>query len=339
MQLKILKKLLPSSFTLNTAQKPMHSGEIYYLWESLTASHQLVNSLETFQMNTDDKEMHKFIQAFTTRIRKQRIPKLEGLLKDAGFTVPPRSASKTHQGKPGVGTEVILSDEEIIKVMFNLSSALINLDGRAIATVTTEDSITDLFIELFKQDIKQHEAIISLGKSRNAFTQPPLSVSQPNGPTIGDAYWLWSEMEFFRSSSIILLESYLTNTNDKELKKLLEHGLYKISYPQLDKLEQALKDAGFSVPPRPVSRMHQRPSGVIGQIVLSDSEVTNVIITASQFLLNQHIRAYSASFKDEYRAIFKGFIMGEIDNIKRLYSLAKTRNIILTPPQVTSKMG
>lgn len=180
MQFKILKKLLPSSFTLNTAQKPMHSGEIYHLWESLTASHQFINSLETFQMNTDDKEMHKLIQAFATRIRKQRIPKLEGLLKDAGFTVPPRMASKTLQGKPGVGTEVILSDEEIIKIMFNLSSALINLDGRAIATVTTEDSIRDLFIELIKQDMKEHEAIISFGKSRQAFTQPPLSVFSKN---------------------------------------------------------------------------------------------------------------------------------------------------------------
>lgn len=339
MQLKILKKILPASFTLNTAQKPMHSGEIYHLWESLTASHQLINTLETFQMNTDEKEMHKLIQDFTTSIRKQRIPKLEGLLKDAGFTVPPRAASKTLQGKPGVGNEVILSDEEIIKVMFNLSSALINLDGRAIATVTTEESIRDLFIELMKQDMKEHETIISFGKSRQVFTQPPLSVSQPNGPTIGDAYWLWVEMELFRSSSIILLESYLANTNDKELKKLLEHGLYKIAYPQLNKLEQTLKAAGFTVPPRPVSRTHQRPPGVIGQIVLSDSEVANIIITASQFLLNQHIRAYSATFKDEYRAIFKGFIMEEIDNIKRLYSLGKTRNLMLTPPQVTSKRG
>jgi|GEM_PF-5763343 len=49
MQLKILKKILPASYTLNTAQKPMHSGEIYHLWESLTASHQLINSLETFK--------------------------------------------------------------------------------------------------------------------------------------------------------------------------------------------------------------------------------------------------------------------------------------------------
>lgn len=112
-------KILPSSYTLNTAQKPMHAGEIYHLWESLTASHQLTNSLETFQMNTDDKVMHKFINGFATTMRNQRIPKLEGLLKDAGFTVPPMTASKTLQGKPGVGTEVILSDEEIIKIMFN----------------------------------------------------------------------------------------------------------------------------------------------------------------------------------------------------------------------------
>lgn len=339
MNFKIFKKILPASYTLNTAQKPMHAGEIHHLWDSLTASHQFINALETFQMNTDEKEMHQLIQALATSIRKLRIPKLEGLLKDAGFTVPPRTSSKTLQGKPGVGTEVILSDEEITRIILNLSSALMDLDGRGIATVTTEESIRDFFIALIKQDMKEHETIIFFGKSRRSFIQLPLAVSEPNGPTIGDAYWLWAGLEFYRSSSIILLESYLSNTNDKELKKLLEHGLYKIAYPQLNKLEQTLKTAGFTVPPRPVSRMHQRPPGVLGQITLSDNEVANVIITASQFLLNQHIRAYSATFKDEYRAIFKGFVFEEIDNIKRLYSLGKTRNIMLTPPQVTSKKG
>ncbi len=339
MQFKILKKLLPASFTLNTAKQPMHAGEIYHLWESLTASHQLVNSLETFQMNTDDKGLHKVIQVFVTQMRKQRIPRLEGLLKDAGFTVPPRSASKTLQGRPGVGNEVILTDEEITKIMFNLSGALIILDGRAISSVATEESIRELFIDLLKQDIKQHESIISFGKSRRTFSKPPMAVSTPKGPTLGDAYWLWAEMEFFRSSSIILLESYLSNTNDQELKKLLEHGLYNIAYPQLKQVEDALKDAGFTVPSRPVLRMHQRPPEIIGQIVLTDDEVANVVITASQYLLNQHIRAYSATFSDEYRAIFKGFIMEEIDNIKKLFKLGRNRNLLASPPQVISKMG
>ncbi|MDD4169749.1 MAG: DUF3231 family protein [Desulfotomaculaceae bacterium] len=339
MRFKILKKVLPSSYTLNTASKPMHAGEIYHLWESLTASHQFINALETFQMNTDDQEMHSLIQVFAARMRNRRIPRLEGLLKDAGFTVPPRSATKTLQGKPGVGSETKVSDEEIIRIMFNRSAALITLDGRAIATVITEESIRELFIELVKQAIKDHDSIITFGKSRQAFNQPPLSVSEPKGPTIGDAYWLWAEMEFYRSSSIILLESYLNNTNDQELKKLLEHGLYKIAYPQLKKLEMALKAAGFTVPPRPVERMHQRPAGVTGQIVLSDREVIGVVMTASQFLLNQHTRAYTATFNDEYRTIFKGFIVEEIDNIQRLIRLGKSRNLMLTPPQVTSKRG
>lgn len=339
MQFKILKKVLPSSFTLNTAKQPMHAGEIYHLWESLTASHQLVNALETYQMNADDKGLHKVIQVFASQMRNQRIPRLEGLLKDAGFTVPPRPASKTLQGRPGVGNEVILTDEEITRIMFNLSSALITLDGRAISTVTTNESIRELFIDLLKQDIKQHESIISFGKSRLAFTQPPKAVSAPKGPTTGDAYWLWAEMEFFRSSSIILLESYLSNTNDKELKRLLEHGLYKIAYPQLKIVEDTLKEAGFTVPPRPVTRMEQRPPDTTGQIVLSDDEVANVVITASQYLLNQHIRAYAATFSDEYRSIFKGFIMEEIDNIKMLYSLGTSRNLMASPPQVISKMG
>lgn len=46
--------------------------------------------------------------------------------------------------------------------MFNLSNALLNLDGRAIATVTTDDSIRYLFVEPVTQDMKRHDTGMSL---------------------------------------------------------------------------------------------------------------------------------------------------------------------------------
>ncbi|NJD01734.1 MAG: hypothetical protein FIA99_03865 [Ruminiclostridium sp.] len=58
---EVLKKVLPKSYTLNTMEKPMHSGEIYHLWECLIAGFQLVELLEAYYMNTEDKNIQKIL--------------------------------------------------------------------------------------------------------------------------------------------------------------------------------------------------------------------------------------------------------------------------------------
>ncbi len=143
---KVLKKIMPSSFTLNTAEKPMHSGEVYYLWESLTYGYQMISTAETFIMNTDDKEIHLLLQAGIKALKLLRIDRIETLLKDAGFTIPPMPASKMLQGKPGVGQEVKVNDDEVLRIMYELTSSLLNQDIRAVGTATTMSSIRNLLL-------------------------------------------------------------------------------------------------------------------------------------------------------------------------------------------------
>lgn len=333
-----IKNILPKSFTLDTMDKPMHAGEVYYLWDALTSGYQAVSLLETFMMNTEDKKLHLLLSGMVKSINMLRITKIEDLIKDAGFTVPPRPASKALQGKPGVGTEVKLSDEEVIKVLFQVSGALMELDGRGVGTVTTHKKIRDVFVELLFDDLRAHALLLELGLERKALTMPPMATASKNSLTMGEVYWLWFELDY-RHSSIIELESFLANTNDEELKKELNYGLSKVALPQLAKIEEILKTEGFTVPLRPVNRTQQQPKGVVGKITMSDNEVISLTISATQIALASHIRAYASAFREDILKLFKDFIEAEIDTLEKMAKLAIGRNMLLPPPNVSAKQG
>ncbi|OPY56436.1 MAG: hypothetical protein A4E55_02075 [Pelotomaculum sp. PtaU1.Bin035] len=337
MKLKVLKKILPSSYTLNTAQKPMHAGEIFYLWDALTASYQVVNIGETYYMNTQDRDIHIFLKGLVEGIQLFRIPKIENLLKDAGFAVPPRPATKTLQGKPGVGQDVKLSDEEVLKVLLTLAHSLLVLDARGVGIATTNEAIRGVFIDLLKKTIIAHEALMQLGSGRQAFTPPPPATASPGALNLGEAYWLWDQLGN-RHSTIVLLETYISNTKDTELIKELEYGLYKVAFPQLEKLEMILKNEGFTVPARPVSRIKRQHAGRTGKIIVRDSEVLSIVITATQVNLDMHMNALGSAYREDVRELLKSFVFEDIDYLAKLIKLGNKRDLMEYPPKVTAKV-
>lgn len=337
MKLKLLKKILPQSYTMDTAQKPMHSGEIYHLWDALTASYRVINVAETYQMNTQDREIHLFLKGLVQGTLLLRVPSLENLLKDAGFAVPPRPASKTLQGKPGVGQEVKLTDEEVLKVMLTLSHSLLILDARGVGTATTNQAIREVFIDLLKKTVTAHDILMKMGSGRQAFNPPPPATASPGTLNLGEAYWLWDGMGY-RHSTIVLLETYITNSNDAELKKVLNHGLHKIALPQLEKIETFLKNEGFTVPTRPITRTKQLPAGRTGKIILRDSEILSIVITATQVALDLHANSLGSAYRNDMRELIKSFIYDEIEYLTMLINLGNKRNLMEYPPNVTAKV-
>lgn len=157
-----LKKLLP--FTINKTNKPLHAGEIYFLWETLTSSYNLVTLVETYMMNTEDKELHILLKGISTGAYLTRINPLEKTLKEAGFTVPPQPSSKSLQGDPGAGQEVKLDDDEVIRDLTAWGQVLVQHDTRGIAASTNE-SVRKIFSDILSDDIKSYEIILKLGKS------------------------------------------------------------------------------------------------------------------------------------------------------------------------------
>jgi spore coat protein CotF len=333
--LKIFKKLLP--FTSPETDKPLHAGEIYYLWVTLTSSYNLISLVETYLMNTDDKELHILLQGIVTGAYKTRINRLERVLKEEGFTVPPQPSPKTLQGKPGAGQEVKLDDDEVLRDMVAWGQVLLQHDVRAVGAATREP-VRKIFTDLLSDDMKDYNLLVNLGKKRRVFNPPPPATASDNSLNMGEVATIWDELGA-RHLSVVNLETYLANTNDPELIKVLKNGLNEVVLPQLEQLENVLKQEGFTVPSRPVRRMNQGPPGQVNKIILSDFEVIRILTSAMQVAIDHHVKSFSIVMREDISEMFKRFLSTEIEYFQKIMALAVGRNALSNPPAVTSKRG
>ena len=286
--MKIFKKLMP--FTKTEEDKPLHSGEIYHLWEGLSSGYKLNQLVETYIMNTEDTELHVLLQGLIKGTYLLRIDKLEKVIKEEGFTVPPRPSSKTLQGKPGIGQEVKLTDDEVLLNLSTWGQVLLQNNAAAIG-VCTRESVRKIFTDLIFNEMKGYNLIFEMGKRRNVFSPSPPATAKDNSLSMGEVYYLWDELGA-RHLSLINMETYLANSNDKDVIKLLQRGIKDKIIPQIQTVENILKNEGFTVPPRPPQRLNQGPPGQVNKIKLSDDEIIGTLTTAFQIAIKFHIRGF-----------------------------------------------
>ncbi|OPY58574.1 MAG: hypothetical protein A4E55_00843 [Pelotomaculum sp. PtaU1.Bin035] len=330
-----LSKIIP--FVKPETNKPLHAGEIYFLWEGLTSGYGFVSIAETYLMNTEDSEVHLLLEALVKGTYMKRIAPLERILKEEGFTVPPRPASKVLQGKPGVGQEVKLSDEEVINNLIAWGQVTLNQNAKAVGAITRE-SVRKAFTNLLFDDMKGYDTIMDLAISRQSFMPPPPATAKDNSLNIDEVARLWEEIHL-RHISVINLSIYLSNTKDKELIKLLRRALHEVALPQLNQLEIILKNEGFTVPTRPVDRLQQGPSGQMSKINLSDEEVLRVLMSAAQISIMYHVRAYCVAMRKDMKNLFRNITSTETEEYQKLIQLTTQRHTLDNPPVVTSRRG
>lgn len=333
--MKVFKKLLP--FTSAESGKPLHSGEIYYLWESLTSGYNVISIIENYQMNTEDSELHLLLQGIVKGNMLTRISPLEKFLKEKGFTVPPQPPSKTLQGKPGAGQEVKLEDDEVIRDLVALTQVMLVQDARAVGAATSK-SVRKIFTDQLFNDMKIYELIDTLANKRKVKTPSPPATAKDKSLNMGEVFMLWDHLNA-RHISLANLEVFIANTKDQELVKLLKNGLNNIVIHDLEKLENKLKEEGFTVPGRPVRRLKQGPPGVVNKITLSDAEVIKYLISAFQVAIDYHTRAFFSVSREDIRNLFKGFLSNEIEFYQKTMALASARRALTNPPVVTSRQG
>ena len=98
--------------------------------------------------------------------------------------------------------------------------------------------------------MKAYSMVVNLGKKRQVFNPPPPATARSNSLNMSEVATIWDELGA-RHLSIMNLETYLANTNDPELIRVLKIGLKDVVLPQLERLENILKDEGLQSPHAP----------------------------------------------------------------------------------------
>jgi hypothetical protein len=329
---KIFKKLLPIQTT--EAEKPMHAGEIYYLWEGLTSTYKLIGILELNLMNTEDAQLQTYLKGLATATFLLHIKKLENALKSEGFTVPPRPSSKTLQGGPGTGQEVKLTDKEIIKNIVGFGQVYIMFYSRAVMACTRE-SIRNIFLDLMGDYIKVYKYLIGFGKKRNLLVPPPPASARRNSLNMEEVGIIWDELNA-RYLGKVNMEIYLASTIDKDLINLLKWGLKEIVVPHMELLENVLKNEGITIPSRPPVRQFQYSPGQVSKIRTSDDELLSILTVAFQAAVELHVRAFTIVYREDLIELCEKLLYDELKGYDKLISLAKARQVLANPPVISS---
>ena len=232
-------------------------------------------------------------------------------MKEEGFTVPPRPSSKTLQGKPGAGQEVKLDDDEVIRNLAAWGHVLLMHDGRAIGAATRE-SVRKVFTDIVFDDMKAYSMVVNLGKKRQVFNPPPPATARSNSLNMSEVATIWDELGA-RHLSIMNLETYLANTNDPELIRVLKIGLKDVVLPQLKGSRTSSRMRGSTVPARPVRRMGQGPPGKVSKIILSDAEVVQIF------------RCHAGLHQPAYHLVFR-CVQGRYQKYVQIFSIH--RNLV-----------
>lgn len=330
--MKIFKKLLP--FQTTEAEKPMHAGEVYYLWEGLSSAYKLIGILELNLMNTEDAQLQTYLKGLATTTFALHIKKLEDILKNEGFTVPPRPSSKTLQGGPGTGQEVQLTEKEVIRNIVGFGQVYILFYTRAIMACTRK-SVRDVFFDLMNDYIKVYKFLLDFGKKRNHFVPPPPATAKKDSLNMNEVGILWDELTS-RYLSQVNMEIYLASTKDKDLINLIKWGLNEIVLPQMEQLEAVLKNEGITIPPRPPLRQYQYSPGQVNKIRTSDDELIGLLTVAFQAAIALHTRALTIAYRDDLVELCEKLLFNELKGFEKLMALARARQALSNPPVVSS---
>ncbi|KJS68317.1 MAG: hypothetical protein JL50_05330 [Peptococcaceae bacterium BICA1-7] len=307
------------------------------MWEGLTSGYKIIEVIETYLMNSEDTELQVFLTGIIQGIKATRINRIEKLLKNEGFTVPPHPATKLYQGNPGSGQDVKLSDDEILLNIVSWGQTLLLNNAKAVGAYTRE-SVRKIFTDLLLNEIKAYKLIVNFGKRRKVFSMPPPATAKDNSLHMGEVFFLWDELGA-RHLSIMNLESYIADSDDKVLINLLTRGLNQVAVPQMERLENILKKEGFTVPPRPVRRINQKPPEMADKIRMTEEEIIGTLTVSFQAAILYHTRALIACMRSDIIEVFEEFLSTEIEEYQKLMELAKKRHALDNPPVVSSKKG
>ncbi|ACV63338.1 hypothetical protein Dtox_2536 [Desulfofarcimen acetoxidans DSM 771] len=312
----------------------MHAGEIYHLWEGLTSGYKLIEVAEMYLMNTEDPELQIYLKALTTGVYFLKIKKLEDELKKEGFTVPPRPESKLIQGSAGAGQNVKLTDKEVIKNMVAFGQIYIMYNARAVIA-SNRESVRRTFRDLMGDHLIAYKTFFALGKKRNIFDPTPPATAKQNSLNMSEIGVLWDALTS-RHLNQVKVETYMASIKDNNLLSAMKTLRNDVIMPQMEKIENVLKNEGFTIPPRPPVRTEQYSSGQVNKIRSSDDETLGALGLTLQANVIIDSRSLTTVVSDDLFALFEKFLYQQFQSYEKFMSLAKSRFILDIPPAVTS---
>ena len=147
----------------------------------------------------------------------------------------------------------------------------------------------------------------------------------------GEAFGIWSYL-LASKGGLSAYQTYMNHTGDKELKKMLEDMVTNVLKPEIEQMEDFLKENGIGLPPGPPEKPKASLEDIPVGARIEDPEIAAAISmnTATGLIACSQIMAMS--IREDIAMMFGKFHMTKAQNGANLLRLNKEKGWLVMPP-------
>jgi hypothetical protein len=169
-------------FSGNQKQEPMHYGEVFGVWSSLSVAKGQLAAYQVYYNHAGDEDLKRFISDMVDNVIKPGIKENETLLKQnsVGLPLAPPERSEADREEIPVGARVM--DPEISAAISKDIAQGLVADSALIGQCIRED-IAMMYGQFHMKKAQMGAKLLKLNKEKGWVVPPPLHKKSKTNPT------------------------------------------------------------------------------------------------------------------------------------------------------------
>ncbi|WP_221564551.1 DUF3231 family protein [Alkalihalobacillus sp. TS-13] len=164
-------------FTGNPKQEPLHYGEVFGLWSSLTVAKGSMVAYQVYYNHAGDVDLRKFIEDVIRNVLKPSIEEIETILKKNQVVLPPAPPERSEADTERIPVGARINDPEIAAAISKDFAQGLIADSSMIGQCIRED-IALMYGQFHMKKAQMAAKLLQINKEKGWLIPPPLHVDR-----------------------------------------------------------------------------------------------------------------------------------------------------------------
>lgn len=166
-------KIIMGILSVNPQDEPLHYGEVFALWSSLSAAKGALDGYQVFINHTGDQDLKAFLKEVIESSIKPSIKEIEEVLLQNDIEVPPTPAERPEADLEQIPVGARFQDAQIAYMVAADMAAGIVASSQGMSQSIRED-VGLLFGQMGAKKAKDSAALLKIMKDKGWLIPPPL---------------------------------------------------------------------------------------------------------------------------------------------------------------------
>lgn len=161
---------------IQNEEEPLHSGEIYHLWNFLYDGKANIVTLQVLINHSGEQDLKIFLEDLLENCFEEESSQIEGFLKELGIRLPPAPPDRPHVELQDIPAGARFNDAEIASIVKKELTY-----GRTLCSYiigcSAQEFVRTLFEEFHSERASYEQKLLTISKEKGWITSPPISVN------------------------------------------------------------------------------------------------------------------------------------------------------------------